>query len=143
MKLEAKDGSSFEMTIVDYEFPRPLWDYEKNWLITKHTITNAEGSWTTTESDIYTWEVKDLAGWLERGKSNEKYGDEFYFGEYFPTWFQYTQDDTGRDVLRVFHNPGIEDFLWADFPFEEVDFRAAAAKLREQLEKFPERPTSL
>ena len=130
------------MTIVGYEFPDTNeWAenyYDPNWLLIKFSMTNSTGTWTATTPCMLTWEFSRFADWLENivGVQVPQRGFGFEFVE--PDLrFKFTQDETGRDVLRVFVLN--EDKLWADFPLEEVDFSEAALNLKNQLAKFPER----
>lgn len=134
MKLESKDGSSFEMSI-----PKRIED--ESFLRIPCSITTTKGTWTATGTDFELHELRKFADWLEKVGRREMY-DEFDFLE---PWllFTYTQDDTGWDVLRIIFdgeyiniNPPYKGELRIDFQLDEIDLVGTAESLRKYLEKY-------
>src|SRR5688500_1987016 len=77
MKLTSIDGSTFELTIVGYEFPDNLPtdnnDYDANWLILIAEAFHPQ-RWQTSGPFMTTWEAKKLRDWLVEvasGKTDE------------------------------------------------------------------------
>ena len=145
MKLESQNGSCFELAIIGYQFPEIEGDrFDSNWLLIKYSITNSKGTWTATDPCMLTSEVAELAIWLDKVSSGEKYQSEFAFMEP-EIEFLCTQNETGEEVLRVYiHSeyaiPPTMVELWVEFLLEDIDLGSVAKNLRRQLEKFPERP---
>ena len=155
MKLESKDGSSFEMTIVGYEFPNTSAGDGANWLLIEYSITDTRHTWTSTDPCIQTLDVAKLADWLEERSSGRKHVhwlDKVSSGREYLEEFDFTdpvirflcrQNESNQDVLRIlvdqiYTNATIVFQL--DFLFLEIDLKGAAESLRKQLEKFPKRP---
>ncbi|NIR48477.1 hypothetical protein GWO43_08660, partial [candidate division KSB1 bacterium] len=66
-KLESSDGSSFKLTIVGYEFPELAEaEYDSNWLQVQVDVELPNGrSWSVTHPCLLTYEVAELADWLD------------------------------------------------------------------------------
>ena len=50
MKLQSKNGNSFSLEIVGYQFPEITdCDYDSNWLVIQIAVTNPDGTWTARD----------------------------------------------------------------------------------------------
>lgn len=153
MRLKARDAA-FHMTILGYQHPDAAGEpYDANWL-SIHVEAAAPGqAWTGTDPCLLTYEAARLADWLEQVGAGKEAPRAISFLE--PVLlFRLVKDDSGRRVLRVhFGNlinpswrmlerpagkPANPD-IWLDFPLDEVDLQAAAAELRQELRRYPNR----
>jgi hypothetical protein len=150
VRLVSRDGPSFELAILGYEFPElEEADYDSNWLVVRIDVTTPEGSWTATEPSLLTYDVKRLADWLDDVKNNQQMVDEIGFIEPL-LWFKVLGGPFKGKNLRVYFGieyrppwarsrPAYEGEIWPEFPLSEIDLNAAAQSLREQLSRFPQR----
>ncbi len=66
MLLRGIENTTFEMTIVGYEFPHLVaTPYDSDWLNIRVSVQHPAGSWTGTDACMLTWEVEQLAIWLQ------------------------------------------------------------------------------
>ena len=66
MKLQAEDGTTFELHLLRYEHPdvtEDLWD--SNWLVISGRVAHGERSWRFVEPCATTFELEQLADWLQ------------------------------------------------------------------------------
>lgn len=154
MKLTNSSGSSVELTIVDYQFPKSTNDkYDANWLQIHIEATHTGRSWSATTPCLLTGEVEVLALWLEKVKSGQLTRQHLSFIEPVLV-FSLVESKDGAKAVRLYfeldsrpewataRSAGQED-LWIDFPLEEISFAESVGNLRFQLEKFPKRATHL
>jgi len=148
MLLTGTEGTMFEMQVVGYQFPHlEHEDYDSDWLNIKIRVTLAEGSWTSTDPSLLTWELASLAQWLESIAAGISVEPEEDFLE--PNLrFELSKTDPKR--LRVYFElesrppwspgdgAGLED-LWAEFEINSEELRKAADSLRTDLIRFPVR----
>lgn len=149
MRLTSGD-STFEFQVIGYQFPHLKSEpYDADWLNIRIDVKLHKRSWTSTDPSLLTWELASLIEWLDSiadGKaveSEESFmepnlrfeltGEEsrnlrvYFEVESRPTWAP--SDGAGMDV----------DDLWAEFPIDREELKAATASLREYLHKFPTR----
>jgi hypothetical protein len=138
------------LEIVGYEFPEEAEaEYDSNWLMVRLSATLLEDSWTATDPFLLTYEVAELANWLEeiaRGTAAEM---EIGFTE--PNiWYQVVAAANGQSCLRAYFaaecRPPWAFTLkhdsrdsFAQFALHEIDLHRAAESLREQLARYPQR----
>jgi hypothetical protein len=137
------------LEIVGYEFPEAEAEYDSNWLLIRLSATLLEDSWTATDPFLLTYEVAELANWLEeiaRGTAAEM---EIGFIE--PNiWFQVVAAANGQSCLRAYFaaecRPPWTHILepdggdtFAEFALHEIDLHRAAESLRAQLTRYPQR----
>jgi hypothetical protein len=151
MPLSGSDGQAIELQIAGYQFPETLNDrFDANWLVIAGRVRHPSGCWIFRDPCLLTFEFAQLAGWLEAVEAGKQDNAEISFIE--PNlWFRLGEYDPGA-ALRVFFElesrPGwascrvaFANDLWVEFPLGELDLKRAAADLREQLVRFPERGT--
>src|SRR6476469_4979347 len=72
MRLKGADGSEIELHLTCYQFPEIMNEYwDANWLMISLRVQAPQGSWHTIDPALLTWEVQELAGWLEALASNQ------------------------------------------------------------------------
>ena len=146
MHLAGPDGQSLELRIVGYQFPHlESEEYDSNWLIVEGKVVHPRGEWTFRSPCLLTYEVASLADWLDsvvRGRPrSEKKGfiepnlrvqfvESFFFGARLRVYFEAES--------RPSWAAG-EDDLWVELSASDFDLRRAAASLRGQLERYPQR----
>jgi hypothetical protein len=154
MELSARDGTRFVLNILRYQFPElATAEYDSNWLLIEIKVETPQGAWTATDPSLLTYEVRELAEWLEAVASGDLSELEMRFLE--PNLqFRIISPPDGSPSLRVYFNAECRppwtknrsaggdswaDFPWAGFPLAEVDLRRAALSLRTQLQPYPQR----
>ncbi len=65
MLLRGTKNKSFELDIVDYQFPKIKEDYDSNWLMISIKVKGLGESWKVTDPMLLTFEVAELSQWLE------------------------------------------------------------------------------
>jgi hypothetical protein len=148
MLLKGSDGEEFEMEVAGYQFPHLEQEQDdSDWLKIKISVRLREGSWTSTDPSLLTWELTSLAQWLESIAEGASVESEESFLE--PNLrFEITQSEA--KTLRVYFElesrppwapsdgAGMDD-LFAEFAVNPDDLRDAASSLREDLKRFPVR----
>ncbi|MEH3077262.1 MAG: hypothetical protein PGN11_11375 [Quadrisphaera sp.] len=71
MVLEGEDGASVELSVVGYQFPDVVApdgdDWDANWLVIAGHVRTCDGrTWTFRDPGLTTWEVAEVAAWLDR-----------------------------------------------------------------------------
>ncbi|HNR13321.1 MAG TPA: hypothetical protein PKM59_08415 [Thermodesulfobacteriota bacterium] len=141
-------NAEFEMRIVGYQFP-DLEDvqYDSDWLNISVRATLPQGSWTYTDPSLLTYEVAELADWLDAVADGTAVSTGIGFIE--PNLaFEMVEEEPRK--LRVYfdaetrppsapYDPEGTEELWAEFTVSADDLRTAAASLRKDLEQFPVR----
>ncbi len=144
MLIKNKDKSSFDMKVMGYQFPDLANEqYDSDWLNIKIDVSIPMGSWTSTDPSLLTWEVADLAKWLESIAEGRSVDAEESFME--PN-LRFELIEAGQKKLRIYFEleskpswAQEDDTLWADFEVDADDLRKAATSLREDLMRFPTR----
>ena len=151
MKLVSRDGQSFELQILGYEFPHfETAEYDSNWLVVAGEVGHSRGSWQFTHPCLLTYEAAGLATWMDAVADTGSCSDTCGFIE--PNLEFRALLNLEQPVLRVYFNlearpswasnpgAGLED-LWVEFPIGEIDLRSAAQQLRAELKQYPQRAT--
>jgi hypothetical protein len=150
MKLTLADSSSFTLTIIGYQYPQLATVlYDSNWLLIRIDATNPQDTWSATDPCLLTYEVSQLADWLEAIATGTAAKAACGFIE--PCLlFRLDGDAPGQQELRIYLElelrppwarsklAGQED-LWLTFPLSAIDLPTAASMLRRQLERYPQR----
>jgi hypothetical protein len=136
-----------ELELVGYQFGVPEKDrHDRNWLQVRIEAMHDGARWKATNPVLLTWEVAELAQWLEdvaAGKLVEDSPDfiepnlRFEFLEVPPRLRVYFELEFRPNWMRAEGAP-MDDF-WCEFPMEPDQLRVAAASLRAQLARFPQR----
>jgi len=149
MKLSGNNGTSFELSVMGYQFPELAnEDYDSNWLLISISVSHPKGSWTATDPSLLTYELRELGHWIQSIHDNPNDSKELSFIE--PNLsFRYLTSKTDR-ILRIYFElelrpawapadgAGMED-LWIDIPFDRVEFSNAAKMIAEACKRFPQR----
>jgi hypothetical protein len=148
MKLKGDSGNAFELIILRYQFPDVHEDrWDSNWLEVSGKVTTGEQSWRFSDPAVTTFELADLADWLEAVALGDAHDDEFEFTEPNLAFFVVR---TPAPTLRVrFAHESAPPWIEAhdermagvlvDFPLAETDLALAANDLRNALIEFPMR----
>jgi hypothetical protein len=139
-------GNSFELLILRYEYPDITEDrWDSNWLVVSGKVTTPDSDWRFIEPCVTTFELADLADWLDALGSD---GEE-------PAAFAFTEPNLAvsysavpAPVLRICfaHEsapPWLEGAearaagLTLDFSLPGTLARDAADQLRQALVEYP------
>jgi hypothetical protein len=138
------------LSLAGYQFPDlASADYDSNWLRVTVEVAHPRGKWRASEPCLLTYEAARLATWLEAITPESPVGSEESFIEPCLA-FSIVDVNGGGRALRVYFElecrppwassraAGEQD-LWVQFPLSELDPKAAARELREQLTRYPQR----
>jgi hypothetical protein len=147
--LKGSDGQSLALSLAGYQFPDlASAEYDSNWLTVTIDVAHPRGNWRASDPCLLTYEAARLAAWLDGITPESAVGSEESFVE--PCLVFSIVDANGGRALRVYFElecrpawasaraAGQED-LWVQFPLSELDLKAAARELREQLLRYPQR----
>lgn len=149
MKLNGSDGQMFELRIVGYQYPEmETEEYDSNWLQIEGKVTHPKGSWAFTEPCLLTYELAELANWMDSLTEKRLSAGilrfiepnlSFEFREaHFPRTLRIYFDLEVRPRWARGESTGMED-IWVEFPVFDDVLHQAAYSLRCQLEKYPQR----
>lgn len=66
MDLIGTNGTSFSLTIVDYQYPKNHHSsYDADWLVVRIEVSDHRGRWSSVDPCLLTWEVAQLADWFD------------------------------------------------------------------------------
>lgn len=101
MKLSGKNGDMFELTLIGYQFPHSSTnDWDANWFMVRTRAAIAGREWSSDDPAMLTWEVEQLANWLESLSSNHGVDAQLDFIE--PNLsFQWVDRSTETTRLQV------------------------------------------
>jgi len=147
MKFTNKDQTSFELNILNYQFPEmETEEYDSNWLMVQIKVRHQKSEWQSVDPSLLTYEAKEIAEWLERIAKKESVKKQLGFIE--PNLSFELLDD--KKYIRIYFElesrsswvaskvAGEKD-LWLGIEIENNNFLAEAEDLRKQLSKFPQR----
>ena len=145
MKLEAATGAALQLAIQSYQFPDVREDrWESNWVVIRGTVENAEQQWRFEEPCLTTFELEELADWLEKIGQGSVDLDQLAFTE--PN-LKFSYSVYPEPALHVrFANGSAPPWLTelerrsgvtVIFPASPETLHSAAAALRDMLNDFP------
>lgn len=150
MYLSGPDTTAFQLNIVGYEFPHTEHErFDSDWLDIETRVIDPRGNWSSTAPIMLTWDVAELADWLEALASDQPTRSSVSFLE--PNLrFELAERSSSRITIRVyFEQESRPPWAPAWFGFSGVDgtslelhptadaLRQAATDLRTQLQQFP------
>lgn len=148
MHLTDFHSSSFDLTIVEYQFPRITNDaYDSNWLQVRVDVMTPYGAWSASAPCLLTYEAFRIVEWLGAVTATTATKLTFMEPELV---FALAQNTLQQPTLRIYFAygllppwafaefGGLED-VYVEFALDEVDIEAAAAQLRTQLQAYPQR----
>jgi hypothetical protein len=146
MKLKSDAGNSFELAVLGYEHPDITEDrWDSNWLVVSGKVTAGDQSWRFVEPCVTTFELAELAEWLE--DLGWRDAPDCAFTE--PNLlFQYSPRPEPVVRIRFAHesappwmtqDPERIAGLTLDFPMSKQQAADLAAEVRNALVEYPER----
>jgi hypothetical protein len=145
MRITGQSGDEFLLVIVRYQFPDVHEDrWDSNWLIVNGTVAVAGEKWVFTEPCVTTFELADLADWLDQLASNGSQPSAFEFTEpnlkftYVP-WPRRTvqltlaHESAPASLSEVARRSGIT----VEFPLSVQQTATFAAEIRQALHEYP------
>lgn len=149
MILKNRKGDEFRLEIIGYQFPSILDSYwDSNWLNVRISISDSLNSWSCVNPCLLTFEVNQLAAWLDDLVIDKKSASEIGFVEPSPQ-FRLIKHASGNNILRVdlghlFRKKLPElfagrQFVRLYFRVTDDDLTRQAGALRKQLTSYPQR----
>ena len=148
MELQGPGGDAFCMQIVGYQFPELAdRDYDSNWLLIDISATVRGKSWRSCHPSLLTWEVDELAQWMESIACGKEPGLELHFIEPNLSFRLRERTDDLIGLGVVFDQEsrpkadrsgaGAEDEIQAELECTPLELKVWAETLREALGRFP------
>jgi hypothetical protein len=133
MKLEGLNGELFELDIIGHEYLEPSW-----LMVALHVVHRTLGTWQAIDPCLQTFEVEQLAQWLENVAKGIESENHLYFLE--PNLeFELVGKEENRSI-RVYlklearpewaKNAGWKD-VWIDLPIRPQELLHASKCLME------------
>ncbi len=144
MRLATGD-MALELRIAGYQFPGAATAlYDSNWLVIEGAVQHPRGNWRFRDPSLLTYEVTQLADWLEAVAAGAE--AKPYCGFIEPNLsFEVVGTGATRQLRVSFaieaRPPWAnrEEEVYVEFPLREPELKAAVASLRRQLQDFPQR----
>jgi hypothetical protein len=148
VRLADHSGNEFQLVILGYQHPdvgEDRWD--SNWLLVSGTVATAAGQkWQFSAPCVTTFELEELAEWLDELSADERAPGQFDFTEphvrfaYVP-WPKRTLQLTlsGESAPPETSLHGGEATVTLDFALSEADASDLAEQIRDALADFPPR----
>jgi len=146
--LKDRSGNEFQLVIVSYQHPDVHEDrWDSNWLTVSGAVATAAGQkWKFSAPCVTTFELADLADWLDELSADGRAPAEFAFTEphvrfaYVP-WPKRTLQLTlaGEGAPQELSAHEKEAGVMLEFPLPPADATALAAEIRAALADFPVR----
>ena len=145
MRITSASGDEFLLVIVRYQFPDVHEDrWDSNWLIVNGTVAAAGEKWVFTEPCVTTFELADLADWLDELAANGSEPSAFEFTE--PNLkFTYVPRPRPAVQLTLAHESApasLSDVerrngVTVEFPLSVQQTATFAAEIRQALHEYP------
>ncbi|CAG0994973.1 hypothetical protein ANAEL_02530 [Anaerolineales bacterium] len=149
LQINSSTDTSFKLEILGYEFPNITDNYwDSNWLSIQIDVTYSKGNWTAVDSSLTTFEVEELATWLEAVHSKTNKLSSWSFVE--PCLeFQIRKQNRVKVLMIYFELEMLPKWVESkgigfrsfgiEIPISEIDLLQVAKELRLELDKFPQR----
>jgi hypothetical protein len=147
MRMSGSDGSLFEMRVAGYQFPAIQDEvYDSNWLLIRIHVVQSRGEWTSVDPCMLTDELEALANWFDAGARGDQVDAEQHFIEPNLSFRLRDQGANGRSLAIYLaldcwakSEAAPVDDRFVLFPLAEVEPARAAAELRGELARYPQR----
>jgi hypothetical protein len=144
--LQDVSGNEFHLVIDSYQHPDVHEDrWDSNWLVVNGTVATAAGQkWKFSAPCVTTFELADLADWLDELSRNGRSPEQFEFAEpdvkfgYVP-WPKRTLQLTLSGAGAPQSDEGGEagEGVTLEFPLSGAEASALASQIRDALSDFP------
>lgn len=145
MVLMARQGAALELVILNYEYPAVANDHDdSNWLLVRLSVVTPARTWNATGPGVRTFELMQLADWLDGVAANKPVERELELLE--PNLrFELAAGKPDAAIINIdfdleFHpdRPGhAGDPYRCGFELTPKSLREAARHLRAELTSFP------
>jgi hypothetical protein len=147
MELRGPNSDSFELRVIGYHSAQSVEDAREANRLRVYTRANFDGhAWTVIHPILQTWEILELADWLEAISAATPQKHEMKFLE--PNfWLEVQRWSEVRVRFRVYfereHRPvwletsGTPGEVFAELECTPEELKEWAGDLRQQIEKFP------
>jgi hypothetical protein len=143
--MTSASGDEFQLVIVRYQFPDVHEDrWDSNWLVVNGTVAAGGETWIFTEPCVTTFELADLADWLDGLAANGGQPSAFEFTE--PNLkFAYVPWPRRAVQLTLAHESAPESLtddqrragVTLEFPLSAQQTATFAAEIRQALTDYP------
>jgi hypothetical protein len=145
MRMTSASGDEFQMVIVRYQYPDVHEDrWDSNWLVVNGTVAASGEKWIFTEPCVTTFELADLADWLDDLVADGSEPSAFEFTE--PNLkFAYVPWPRRAVQLTLAHESAPSSMsdherqtgVTVEFPLSEQQTTTFAAEIRQALSEYP------
>ena len=145
MRITSASGDEFQLLIVRYQYPDVHEDrWDSNWLIVNGSVSAGDEKWRFTDPCVTTFELADLADWLDELATDGSQPSAFEFTEpnlkftYTP-WPQravqltFAHDSAPSTRSEVERRNGVT----VEFPLSGSQAAALATEIRQALTDYP------
>jgi len=145
IRLTSASGDEFQLLIVRYQYPDVHEDrWDSNWLIVNGSVSAGGEKWRFTDPCVTTFELADLADWLEELATDGSQASAFEFTEpnlkftYTP-WPQravqltFAHESAPSTRSEVERRTGVT----VEFPLSGSQAAALATEIRQALTDYP------
>lgn len=151
MLLRGRQGTELALSIVDYQFPENFADpWDSNWLLVSVRVVAPQGTWEVDDPCLTTWEAQHLVRWLVAVAARPSTPGRILFTEPNVTvWATLPPAVPDRAHLRAcfaleLRPPWLGSAagsgdLCVELDVSRTDLVRAAASLRSDLDRFPQR----
>ena len=146
MRLQDRSGNAFQLVILSYQHPDVHEDrWDSNWLNVSGIVATAAGHrWKFSAPCMTTFELAELADWLDDLSGDGRGPTEFAFAEphvrfaYVP-WPKRTLQLilSGEGAPHEMSEAEKAEGITLEFPLSEADASGLAAQIRDALADFP------
>ncbi len=140
------ENNSFDLTIIDYEFPDIVdSEYDSNWLLIEVSVTAQQGSWCFFHPCLLVWEAGAIPDYLDQLAAGVAPERELAFTEPLLFFAKNSKNELKLTFDAGAIPPWFEasadggDSFCLEFALSAASLRDAAASLRKQLARFPQR----
>jgi hypothetical protein len=144
MRITSTSGDDFQLVIVRYQHPDVHEDrWDSNWLIVNARLEAGGQTWRFTEPCVTTFELADLADWLDELAGDGTEPSAFVFTEphlkfaYVPWPRRALQLTLVHDGAAASMSDTWRHGVTVEFPLSESQMAALAAEIRRALHDFP------
>ena len=144
MRITSASGDDFQLVIVRYQHPDVHEDrWDSNWLIVNAHLETGGRKWGFTEPCVTTFELADLADWLDELAADGTEPSAFAFTEphlkfaYVPWPRRALQLTLATEAAPASMFEAVRPGVTVEFPLSESQTAALAADIRRALHDFP------
>jgi hypothetical protein len=144
--IVGSNSARFELTIVDYQFPKTVDDkMDSNWLQIRIDVDSGTEQWNSIDPCLLTTEVLWLADWLEAAVDQQAPPRMGFIEPNLEFELQHRSDEEVTIRILFSHESRplrtryLDKDVFVDLKITRLDAKRAADQLRAELKSFPPR----